>query len=310
MTGTRADARQLRTRLHRRGPTLAVIFALVTACSESPTTPVRRFAPSVPLFSATDITNVPILWNQGTFVGGHAHAMGDTRHAADFIVPPGAQWSISQLMLAADHPITYVNGQAFWVPVTMEIRADNAGAPGSVIQSYSLAPIDTESVGCTTYCTTHNNLYQLPAPLIVGPGTYWLAVGGTANLQFTWYGGSPLQGGEAQISFDAGITWDGEGNTFDFDFAVYGLDGTPANNAQNLQATLLGFGLPSGTATSLNAKLRSVLDAIQSGDTAAACSALKDFINEVNAQTGKKLTAAQAATLIAAATSLRTQLGC
>ena len=309
MSATSVPARSYRVSVHRIACAITVMLGLAACGEASTSTDPGRLSPSRPLFSATDITLVPILWNQGTFVGGHAHAMDEYQHAADFIVPSGAQWVVEQFMLAADHPYTYVNDQRVWLPATFSIRANDGGHPGAIIQSYSLTPADTEGVGCTTYCQTLNNLYQLPAPLTLGPGTYWLAV--SSVDQFTWYGGAPSQGGAPQFSADFGVTWSDEGGSgFDFDFAIYGLDGTPASNAQNLQATLQGFGLPSGTFTALNAKLRALIDAIQRGDTAAACSALNDFINQVNALAGKKLTTAQATTLINAATSLRGQLGC
>jgi hypothetical protein len=312
MIGRHSLTRPRRTAIRQASAVVAVLLGLATACSDSspPTSP-GRVAPHSALFSATDMTTTPILWNQDGIVSSHGHAMGQFQHAADFTVPPGTEWVVSQFMLVGDNPTNFVNNQLIWIPVTIEIRADNGGTPGSIIQTYSLTPIDTESVGCTTFCRTRDNLYQLPATLTLGPGTYWIAVSEPPEWQFTWYTSSPVRGGDAQFSADGGATWVGESEDGeDFDFAVYGIDGTPADNAQNLQATLAGLGLANGSFTSLNTKLSAALDAIKNGNTAAACSALTDFMNEVNAQTGKKLTQAQAATLISAATSLRSQLGC
>jgi len=293
----------------------AILVGVATACSDTaPTTPTSRLSPRTPLFSAATLSSVPILWDQSTFVGGHAHAHTGTMHADDFIVPAGTQWSVTQLMLAADHPRFY-NGTGYeWIPATIQIRADDAGFVGAIIQSYEIVPVDTEGVDCTpTICYTRNNLYQLPAPVVLGPGRYWIAVGeDNPSFEYTWYGGAPALGAPAQTSFEGGPWFSNENATdrFDFDFAVYGTNGTPASITQNLQATLQGFGLPDGTANALNAKLRNALAAIGAGDTAGACSALKDFINQVNALTGKKLTTAQANTLITAAESIRAQLGC
>jgi alpha-tubulin suppressor-like RCC1 family protein len=60
----------------------------------------------------------------------------------------------------------------------------------------------------------------------------------------------------------------------------------------------------------LTTKLRSALDAIAKGRTNAACAALQDFINQVNAQRGKAIPTATADAWIAQATQLRTALGC
>jgi CSLREA domain-containing protein len=65
-----------------------------------------------------------------------------------------------------------------------------------------------------------------------------------------------------------------------------------------------------GIRTSLTAKLQAALEALQTGGTAPVCSGLQDFINEVRAQQGKKISVALATSLIASATQIMTQLGC
>jgi dipeptidyl aminopeptidase/acylaminoacyl peptidase len=67
---------------------------------------------------------------------------------------------------------------------------------------------------------------------------------------------------------------------------------------------------PVGIKRSLNANLQAALDALQAGDTLTACSKLQDFINQVNAQRGKKIPAALADSLIATTDQIRSQLGC
>jgi len=70
------------------------------------------------------------------------------------------------------------------------------------------------------------------------------------------------------------------------------------------------FHLKKGLQTSLDAKLRAALKAVQAGDTATACSDLSDFIGQVQAQSGKGLTTAQATQLVNEATVIKTRLGC
>ena len=67
---------------------------------------------------------------------------------------------------------------------------------------------------------------------------------------------------------------------------------------------------PAGLKTAFGAKLAAAAKALADGDTAAACAALQDFANHVKAQSGKKVAAATAAELIAAAQAIRTALGC
>ena len=74
--------------------------------------------------------------------------------------------------------------------------------------------------------------------------------------------------------------------------------------------TVNSFNLAKGLQTSLDAKLKDALSAVNAGNTATACPDLTDFISEVHAQSGKKLTVAQANQLIAAAALIQAVLGC
>lgn len=65
-----------------------------------------------------------------------------------------------------------------------------------------------------------------------------------------------------------------------------------------------------GPGKSLTAKVTAIQDSLADDDTAEACAILDDFMNEVNAQTGKKISTAVAASLIAQANGIRAALGC
>lgn len=65
-----------------------------------------------------------------------------------------------------------------------------------------------------------------------------------------------------------------------------------------------------GPGRSLRSKLNQVQAALDGNDLARACSILGAFVHEVNAQTGKKISASTAASLIADATRIQTLLGC
>ena len=64
-----------------------------------------------------------------------------------------------------------------------------------------------------------------------------------------------------------------------------------------------------GPGGSFAAKLAAVLESMSSG-SGNACASLQAFINEVRAQSGKKISAAQAASFIAAAERIRAVIGC
>jgi Tol biopolymer transport system component len=85
---------------------------------------------------------------------------------------------------------------------------------------------------------------------------------------------------------------------------------TPAERISDLEALVRSFNLPYGTANSLTVKLRDALNALNAGNTTAACAKLADFTSHTRAQSGKKLTAAQATQLIDEENSIRAALGC
>ncbi len=85
----------------------------------------------------------------------------------------------------------------------------------------------------------------------------------------------------------------------------------PEEQIQTLKDDLNAVALPSGTNTSLQAKLNDALNALQADDTTTACTALSDFINQVKAQAGKKkISQTDADSLIAAAERIMTSIGC
>ncbi len=96
--------------------------------------------------------------------------------------------------------------------------------------------------------------------------------------------------------------------------AVDSLGCTPGQGLPYLQGLIAGYGLPGGTANSLNAPLNQALailtDPNPSNDD-AACGKLTAFMNQVNAKEANgQLTAAQAAELRDVAQAIWTFLGC
>jgi len=98
----------------------------------------------------------------------------------------------------------------------------------------------------------------------------------------------------------------GNGANKTFQVTVIGA----AGQTTDLSTLVSSFGLDHGTENSLLTKLGNALAAINGGNVGSACAHLSSFINEVQAQTGKKITAAQAAQLIAAANQIKAVLGC
>ncbi|NHH96942.1 hypothetical protein DYY66_0491 [Candidatus Nitrosotalea sp. FS] len=73
---------------------------------------------------------------------------------------------------------------------------------------------------------------------------------------------------------------------------------TPIQADQKLVSIINGMNLPGGETNSLDAKLGAALSSLNSHGNNTAKNQLNAFINEVNAQTGKKITQTQAAQLL------------
>ena len=78
----------------------------------------------------------------------------------------------------------------------------------------------------------------------------------------------------------------------------------------DLQGAVTDLHLPQGTETSIKQKLTAAATALALGDRDGACDSLQSLISHVNAQSGKKISAADAAVLIAEAERIRAVLEC
>ncbi len=97
---------------------------------------------------------------------------------------------------------------------------------------------------------------------------------------------------------------DAHGNTSSASFTVH-VKGA-AEQLAALQVAVTGF----GPGKSLADKLTQTQDYVAVNDKTDACGSLSAFVNQVNAQTGKKIAAAQANSLIAQAKNIIGVLGC
>jgi len=88
------------------------------------------------------------------------------------------------------------------------------------------------------------------------------------------------------------------------------LTPSPRGRLGSLIDLVLGLELPGGIENSLVKKLENARAALEDGDTATACELLGAFVNECEAQSGKKLAADDAARLIGEAQAIRALLGC
>jgi hypothetical protein len=83
-----------------------------------------------------------------------------------------------------------------------------------------------------------------------------------------------------------------------------------AELVQQLADHVTGLAMHKGTKNSLLALLGDVLSALEADQTGLACGGLNDFISKVSAQSGKKISASDAAALIEEASMIAEELGC
>jgi len=108
-------------------------------------------------------------------------------------------------------------------------------------------------------------------------------------------------------SFTSPITviWNGSGTYGTIDIN-YLCTNTTTTLVENLRLASVGV----GAGKSLADKVALVQSQLSSNNTAGACTTLTGYINEVKAQSGKKITAATATALATQAAAIKTAIGC
>ena len=128
-----------------------------------------------------------------------------------------------------------------------------------------------------------------------GGGGWWGGGGGEQGAG----GGSGF--GPAGVAFESGVRTGNGQVTVTF---------TAPTTIADVRTLLAGLNIHHGIKKALDSKLRAAQAALQRNNKAAACGPLKAFLNQVRAQSGKKLTAAQATQLSDAVKAVRTTIGC
>jgi hypothetical protein len=224
----------------------------------------------------------------------------------DFVVPPGGKWRLTRVVLAG-----IVYSDQFHINVWKDNPA--GGLPRDLkVSSIGPTVIISPSPCCGGEVLENNrNLYDVD----LDPGaTYWIEVRlGQSTREFEAQRANVVgQPAMVRIGY-FGTEWvpiASSGAHNDVAFSVYGIRETAEEVASNLKTTIEGFALPSGTANSLLVKLAAASAYLAAGNKAGACLSLQDLINATSAQAGKKLTQAQADTIIADATRMAAIVGC
>jgi hypothetical protein len=216
-------------------------------------------------------------------------------------------------------------------------------SPDSVTASLTTDPSGPSvAVTVVLYGST---LPGVPTPFQIG-GTYFDVVASgptcpcldTLTVDFHVAPASPPASQDLLYSPDGGKTWnpvtDDWGNPYSTDFSgdcsgvffdcgssppIDQLTGTiffirhlktPTEQLTDLAAAVQALDIQAGLKNALGAKVQAVQAAVAHQDVTSACNVLGAFLNQVSAQTGKKLTATQASELTNRANAIRTTLGC
>ena len=193
--------------------------------------------------------------------------------------------------------------------IDVHVRADNSGLPGASLYSKNYSPASHFPFTWVVFDAFVADL---------GAGTYWLTFepvsGGTFSGGMSGGAASPLP--KYAFLSDGNPTWAQIGsNPFqgpELGIRIRGAVTTvdPAAMIAEVAGTLDGLGLPKGNLTSFNAKLKAAAAALDAGQTASACTSLQDLINAVKAQSGKKISASDASSVVAAVIEIMSAVGC
>jgi probable HAF family extracellular repeat protein len=145
---------------------------------------------------------------------------------------------------------------------------------------------------------------------VTGEGTVrraflWNAAGGLVNL------GTAFGEDSMAVAVNNGrqvVGWSGTEGTTAIRATMWVLSGDIAAEVHSVIDRLRTYGLPHGLTNALGVKLTAAIASWSRGRSGAAFNQLRAFVNEVNAQRGKKLTKAQADELLTAVQQIMSEL--
>ena len=177
--------------------------------------------------------------------------------------------------------------------------AGNTGSASYTVKVDKTKPVLTVSANVTVNATSPAGAtVTYTAPTATDPGGSGVVA---ASVGCSPGSGTVFAIGTTTVNCSA---TDVAGNTQTGSFTVH------VNSAAEQLSTLLPQVTGVGSGTSLADKVKQIQAYVAANDKANACSGLTDFISAVKAQSGKKLTVAQATSFSAQAQNIEAALGC
>jgi hypothetical protein len=177
---------------------------------------------------------------------------------------------------------------------TSDAHGNRGSAPFNVTVTDTTAPVVTVPGDITTVATS-------PAGAVVTFTTHASDAVGVTSSACSPPSGSTFAIGTTTVVCTAG---DAAGNVGHASFTVH------VKSAFEQLTDLLAQVTGVGPGTSLADKVTAIRSMVAANDKAGACSGLDDFVGQVNAQKGKKVTSAQSASFITQANNIKATLGC
>ena len=223
------------------------------------------------------------------------------------------------ILVAATVTFDPVPGQPYYVVVptpynliprvvergsSVPIEADRV--PEGLPISFSDGSPDLALIPTTSQTFTATNLrdwYSTPGSL--PPGTY------NVTIEYVNFARDPdFVNGACAVADCFGPTWMGIVPAASQTVAVARDSAGAADALTQLIADVNALAVDPRVKNGLLSKLEAARDLVRKGNLTGACENIKDFIQQVRAQSGKKLSTAQAAELITKATAVNTLLSC
>lgn len=153
--------------------------------------------------------------------GNGITSTGDFRVADDFVVPTGQTMDIKQISIE-------VLSQSVINNATINIRTNNAGAPGAVVRTISMSPSLSQKYPGVFGFDAYHLVFNIPASAGWAPltaGTYWLepTMTNSGGTTVFWVMVDESYGAVVQNSGTSGSTWIENDDDYDTVFFVAGI---------------------------------------------------------------------------------------
>jgi len=208
---------------------------------------------------------------------------------SEVAVQVGEEFTVDIQIDAGEQQVTVVDAFLDFDPMYLQVIDIT---PGDVLDWVLLSRFNNE-LGTIDYCAA---TFTLPPPW----GTFTMAtitLTAMAETPGTSLNFSTVPPRETSAAFGGndvtGVITDG--------MVTVGTVQTPAEDTQDLISDVEELNLPQGMENSLISKLENAINSLDNGQDNAAINKLNAFINQVEAQRGKKITDEQADELIAEA---------